>query len=250
MNVGGIGSVIVNLSDAPVTVGGITVAASSARDGFGDTDTLTGFERARGTDKNDALFGSAGNNRLDGMGGVDTLDGGAGFDEAFINLFDVIGGPLTSSVVNGEVFVRAGSVEVLKISQSAGVITTTGLGPAAFYGVDTLQNIEAVSISNDGSFLQVPVSLLTPINAGIDQNGNGFITGTAANDVLDVAIALPGLQEPPSASTALPATIICATATRTGPSTEAVATTRSTAAPARAISPTIAAMPQPEAQRA
>ncbi len=192
VNVGGIGSVIVNLSDAPVTVGGITVAASSARDGFGDTDTLTGFERARGTDKNDSLFGSAGNNRLDGMGGADTLDGGAGFDEAFINLFDVIGGPLTSSVVNGEVFVRAGSVEVLKISQSAGVITTTGLGPAAFYGVDTLQNIEAVSISNDGSFLQVPVSLLTPINAGIDQNGNGFITGTAANDVLDVAIALPG----------------------------------------------------------
>ncbi len=191
---GGTSGVIVNLSNAAVTFGNFTLAAGTARDGFGNTDTLSGFERVRGSDQNDALVGDAGNNRLDGAGGNDFLDGGGSFDDAFIDLFDIITGPLTSSIVNGAVIVRAGGVDVLRISQSGDVVTTTGLGPAAFYGVDTLRNIEAISISVGGTtdnFLQIPLPLQTQITAGVDPNGNGFINGTSLADTLDVATLLP-----------------------------------------------------------
>lgn len=52
----------------------------TARDGFGNRDTLIDIERAYGTRFGDVLVGSSVNNVLGGGEGRDTYDGGAGFD--------------------------------------------------------------------------------------------------------------------------------------------------------------------------
>lgn len=79
---------------------GVTVdlAAGTATDGYGDTDTLISIERIRGTnfadtvagsdaaerfegeDGDDLLFGGGGADRIEGDDGDDTLEGGAGND--------------------------------------------------------------------------------------------------------------------------------------------------------------------------
>ena len=61
---------------------GVTVnlAAGTATDGWGNTDTLISIEGVEGSNHNDSIVGSSGDNRLDGRGGNDTIDGGAGND--------------------------------------------------------------------------------------------------------------------------------------------------------------------------
>ena len=65
---GGFGGVSVNL------------LSGTATDGFGDTDTFTGIEEARGTDQNDTFIGSNNNERFQGRGGNDTFSGAGGDD--------------------------------------------------------------------------------------------------------------------------------------------------------------------------
>jgi Ca2+-binding RTX toxin-like protein len=74
--------VIVNLSASAVTVGSFTVAAGTARDSFGDTDTLVSIEYARGTKNADVFFGGAGSEQFRGLAGNDILNGGGGIDTA------------------------------------------------------------------------------------------------------------------------------------------------------------------------
>jgi Ca2+-binding RTX toxin-like protein len=91
-------AVKVNLSAAAVTLGGVSVAAGTARDGFGGTDTLdkisivvgssygdilqggSGAEQFYGWVGNDTLIGGAGDDTLGGGAGIDSYDGGDGFD--------------------------------------------------------------------------------------------------------------------------------------------------------------------------
>jgi Ca2+-binding RTX toxin-like protein len=61
----------------------INLGAGFAIDGFGERDSLTGFEGARGTVLDDVITGSAAANTLDGDFGRDTLDGGDGTDTVF-----------------------------------------------------------------------------------------------------------------------------------------------------------------------
>ena len=65
-NYGGILGVTVNL------------ATGTATDGFGDTDTISGFEEVDGTDQADSITGDDGDNELRGFGGDDTIIGGDG----------------------------------------------------------------------------------------------------------------------------------------------------------------------------
>ncbi|AHD03105.1 calcium-binding protein [Leisingera methylohalidivorans] len=64
---------------------GVTVnlAKGFAIDGFGDRDTLTSIERARGSESADNLLGNGGANRLMGLGGNDTLSGKGGNDTIY-----------------------------------------------------------------------------------------------------------------------------------------------------------------------
>lgn len=61
---------------------GVTVnlATGTARDGWGATDTISGFEEVRGTARSDTLTGNTSNNELQGMAGNDVLNGGGGDD--------------------------------------------------------------------------------------------------------------------------------------------------------------------------
>ena len=61
---------------------GVTVnlKRGTATDGFGDSDTLRGFEDVRGTESRDKIIGSGARNELEGLGGNDLLKGLANRD--------------------------------------------------------------------------------------------------------------------------------------------------------------------------
>ncbi|SFI10385.1 calcium-binding protein [Albimonas pacifica] len=59
----------------------VDLAAGTATDTYGDTDTLAGIEAIRGSDYDDRIFGDALANMFRGMEGDDTLDGRGGMDE-------------------------------------------------------------------------------------------------------------------------------------------------------------------------
>jgi Ca2+-binding RTX toxin-like protein len=78
--VGGFESgVFVNMSVDAVTLG-VTVAANSALDASGATDTLADIDNIVGTVFADVIIGSIHNNRLEGLGGGDFMRGGEGDD--------------------------------------------------------------------------------------------------------------------------------------------------------------------------
>jgi Ca2+-binding RTX toxin-like protein len=64
----------------------VNLSTGTAKDNFGDTDTLTNIEYVIGSRFADSITGDTGNNKLYGMEGDDTLDGKGGFD-------GLIGGP-------------------------------------------------------------------------------------------------------------------------------------------------------------
>ncbi len=81
--------------------GGVTVdlGAGTATDGFGNTDTFTGIEGARGTLQADTLIGTDGDNSFMGLAGNDVVVGGGGEDEIRYDL-DLYRDGLTGVTVN------------------------------------------------------------------------------------------------------------------------------------------------------
>ena len=81
--VAGDARVLVNLSNAAAVLGGVNVAAGTALDPFGDTDTLIRIEEVWGTKKNDVML--AGNTATTFLGnqGKDNLTGGSASDVLF-----------------------------------------------------------------------------------------------------------------------------------------------------------------------
>ena len=149
-------AVIVNLSAAAILVNGNTVAAGTANDGMGGTDTLISMENVQGSDFNDYFRGSDSDVRefFTGDAGNDTIDGGAGIDIATYNTPIVLGG-INAFIENG-----AGTV-----ADNKG-------------GTDTLINIEGLSGTNGSDTL----------TGGLGdqwfrgQGGNDTINGGAGND--------------------------------------------------------------------
>ena len=73
--------VLVNLSGDDLTLAGTLVAAHTAKDGFGGTDTIIAIQSVRGSAFNDIIVGSDLADRLEGEGGDDEIRGGNGFDD-------------------------------------------------------------------------------------------------------------------------------------------------------------------------
>jgi Ca2+-binding RTX toxin-like protein len=99
------GRVVVNLSSfTTISLGGEIVEPGTARDGFGTSDVVSGFENVLGSSFDDVLLGNefaadrleggAGNDELHQTGGADHLDGGPGTDRL---VFDT-GFPTASGV--------------------------------------------------------------------------------------------------------------------------------------------------------
>jgi Ca2+-binding RTX toxin-like protein len=73
--------VLVNLSAGSETLAGTFVAAGTAKDGYGGTDTIISIQSVRGSAFNDIIVGTALADRLEGEGGNDTIYGRAGNDQ-------------------------------------------------------------------------------------------------------------------------------------------------------------------------
>jgi hypothetical protein len=72
--------VLVNRSDSAQAVGDVTLAARTARDGYGDSDSFVDIQYVLGTSHGDIVLGSARADVLEGRGGDDGLAGGASQD--------------------------------------------------------------------------------------------------------------------------------------------------------------------------
>lgn len=193
---------------------GVTVnlAAGTATDGFGDTDTLISIENASGSAANDVLTGDGGANillgqygddTLAGGGGNDTLNGGADNDTAILAGTQgsyTFSGTTTNFTATGPggVTITLQGIEFLKFGGTTVDVLTLGLpvgnNPPAVGGL-----VDLGAIAEDGSRLITAAELLAgssdddndPLSvvnltasAGtITDNGNGTWTFTpAAND--------------------------------------------------------------------
>ncbi len=166
----GFGGVVVNLSAAAVDLSTLgipgvtgTIAAQTAYDGFGDTDTLDSIENALGTPVDDILIGNADSNFFQGLGGDDYIDGGAGTSD-------------TASYANDASFGGPAGVTVdLTNVQTTGIFVIDGFGDT-----DTLLRIENIVGTN-------AADTITGDGLANNLNGNGgddILRGLAGNDVL------------------------------------------------------------------
>ncbi len=151
-NNGGNSGVIVNLSgvtiNGTIQAGTFAVASNTARDGFGNTDTLIGIEAARGTEFDDVFVGDANRNTFRIVGGSDTIDGGGGIDIISMYVDDTF--PAVGATVN--------------LANN----TATAIGG----GTSTLASIEDV----DGS---------TGADTITGDGGDNYLFGNFGNDVID-----------------------------------------------------------------
>ena len=126
--------VVVNLSTnavtATVTGGTFTVAAGTAKDAFGFTDTLFSIEATNATNFDDVIIGSAADNSLRTYGGVDFVDGGAGFDE-----WQAVG-PATGPIFTPN--------QAVAVSYTAGTSFNGTINNDGFGTTDTFASIERV----------------------------------------------------------------------------------------------------------
>ena len=138
--------------DYSSSTSGVTVdlAAGTASDGFGGTDTLVGIEAVVGSDFDDTLTGDAGNNVLDGGDGNDTIDGGAGDDT-------LDGGD------GNDIAQFSGNLADYTITALVGAVEVTDTAPltAGDDGTDTLTGIEVLRFADGDITLPLIIDLTT-----------------------------------------------------------------------------------------
>ncbi len=186
--------VVANISAGALAAGtyggivlGTSVAAGTARDGYGGIDTLISIEALRGGAFNDILIGSdfdvkqaywlnaaesfqgmAGNDYIDGRGGRDQID--------YFNDIDLNADGLGVVVNLGSTVLNAGNLLGVGYGSVVAGKATDGWG-----GADTLLNIENVraSIYND------VIVGNSGNNEILGMSGHDSIVGGAGNDTLD-----------------------------------------------------------------
>ena len=139
---------------------GVTVNLSTgtAIDGFGNTDTFTSIEQARGTNQADTLTGGSGSfEQFEGMGGNDTINGGSGTDRVSYE---------------NEHFFGSSSTAGVTVNLSSGTATDT------FGNTDTLSNIEQATGTANADSLTGDSN----DNALIGLGGADGLSGGAGND--------------------------------------------------------------------
>ena len=140
----------------------VNLETGTARDGFGDTDTLSNIERVRGTVFSDEITGNGGGNRLEPLGGDDFINGRAGKD--------------TVSYANDHFFTQNGN-GITGIRADLGtrkIVDTSG------FNVDTVVSIENVT----GSIFDDEIRGNGGAN-GLDGGaGDDFLAGRGGNDAL------------------------------------------------------------------
>ena len=114
----------------------VDLAAATATDSFGNTDTISNFEEVNGTSFADTLRGNAGDNKLAGFGGADLLEGRGGEGR-------FTGGAGNDTITGGSDYDEARYDSEDGI-QGANVNLATGTATDEFGNTDTLTSIEGV----------------------------------------------------------------------------------------------------------
>ena len=199
----------------------VDLAAGTATDGFGDTDSLSGIEGAsggafddtlrgdgadnwlggdagndtlRGLGGNDVLEGADGNDDLDGGAGNDTLDGGLGDDllrggdgdDLFLigTGADSFYGNGGNDTLRADLAGYAGAAFAVRIDLAAGLVQ--GLDPVSFAplpnGADVLAGIENAEVLN--TVLSARITGDTANNRLESSGGADTLDGGAGFDTL------------------------------------------------------------------
>jgi Ca2+-binding RTX toxin-like protein len=178
----------------------VNLAAGTAQDGYGTTDTLIGINEIGGSYFNDTIIGGPGNDILHGRDGDDSLVGGAGDDilDAGTGVNTLDGGPGNDRFYPGDgpsTIIGGGGFDTVDYTYFT-VVGPNNLG----IGVDLYSG------SYKDKFVNADISNITgsPYNdtllgdfkdnrldggAGNDnlqgREGNDFLTGGTGNDTLD-----------------------------------------------------------------
>jgi len=160
---GGTAGVAVNLSATSATLNSITMAANTAVDGFGNTESFTSIEEVWGTAAVDTLSGG-GNQTYEGFAGLagnDVIDGVDGFDEVHYG-DDIFFGGTNAITAN------------LSASTVSGVLSGTIID--GFGNTDTVSNIDRV----EGTKFNDTIISGTADLQFIGLAGNDTFTGNAS----------------------------------------------------------------------
>ncbi|MCD6076315.1 MAG: Hemolysin-type calcium-binding region [Ramlibacter sp.] len=139
--VGGDGSDTVHYGPDGGATGGIVVdlAAGTAQDGTGSTDSLSGIENVIGTLFGDSIVGDGADNHLEGLDGSDYLQGGSGVDTLLGGAGDdTLGGGLGGDLMDG-----GDGFDTVLYGQ-AGIGIEVNLANGSNNADDILLNIEGV----------------------------------------------------------------------------------------------------------
>lgn len=154
-------------SSAGVTVNLITQTATG---GDATGDSISGFEKVRGSDHGDTLTGNADANVLDGGGGDDVLTGGDGNDM-------IIGGAGADTMSGGDgidTLSFAGSTNQVSVSLETGYIWGLDAFGDTFTGFENLRGSEANDVLHGSA-------AANRIEGGA---GNDWLTGAGGTDTL------------------------------------------------------------------
>ena len=153
--------------------GAVTVdlAAGTALDGYGGTDTLANIEDIWGSEYADSLTGNGATNVLQGFGGDDTLNGGAGFDVALYS-------SATASVV-----VALSTTSTVSGDASVGTDTLTGIERVVGSGFDDTFTADGGFAASNGSFNEFEGAAGNDVVTG---NGNTRISYSGATSGVTV----------------------------------------------------------------
>lgn len=182
---GGTGGVIVNMWSIAVSVLGFNVAAGTARDGFGNTDTLVSMEEARGTAQTDVFYGGTGYSWQQGRGGADTYVGGS--SAAFRDNYSggayqyALGSPFFAGNYWVDYRQDGGGAGInITLNDGAGA-TTSGTGTDTHGATETFININNIR----GSMLADTILGNNYFNQFQGLQGNDTINGRGGYDVID-----------------------------------------------------------------
>ena len=197
-------AVIANLSASAITINSVTVAAGTANDGMGGTDTLFNIEYLRGSDFNDYFRGSDNVNvreRFRGDAGNDTFDGGAGVDIASYGNTPLTAGGLNAFLENGAGTVndKVGGIDTLiNIEGIAGTNSndtlTGGLGDQWFSGGGGSDSIDGGAGNNWVTYAGGPSGVTVNLAGGTATDGWNGLTGKLALGGTDTLINIQNVE--------------------------------------------------------
>ncbi|MEX0373542.1 calcium-binding protein [Spiribacter roseus] len=138
----------------------VDLAAGTATDGFGKSDTFTDVEYVRGTDFGDIIKGDAADNRLTGFAGDDVLYAGDGDDELVASsgenvLFGGAGNDELVAGSNDDTLIGGAGNDKYVLGPNAGVNTILGLqeGDEILFDSGDGDELQTISRENPGEVL-------------------------------------------------------------------------------------------------